>query len=115
MHLRGPCGVSIVAAYLRAIFEHRRAVLAGQRLEQRGQHHPVQPVQSPDVAGQQVVLDDAPVLGTVATDDRVVLLVHQSGPLIGFAPSHVPGAFCLDHFGGYVQSDATVGRSASPR
>ena len=73
----------------------------------------MQPVQSPDVAGQQVVLNDAPVLGTVAADDRVVLLVHQPGPSLGFSPSHVPGAFRLDHIGGHVQPDATVGRSAA--
>ena len=30
----------------------RRAVLASQRLEQRGLHHPVQPVESVDIAGQ---------------------------------------------------------------
>jgi hypothetical protein len=30
----------------------RRAVLAGQRLEQRGLHHPMQPVQSVDIAGE---------------------------------------------------------------
>ena len=30
----------------------RRAVLAGQRLEQRGLHYPVQPVESVDIAGE---------------------------------------------------------------
>jgi hypothetical protein len=61
MHFRGPCGVSIVAWYFLAIFETDEPVFPGQRLEQRGQHHPIQPVQSVDVTGQQVVLDDAVV------------------------------------------------------
>ncbi len=44
----------------------RRAVLARQRLEQRGLHDPVQPGEPMDVPGQQVVLDDAPILGPIA-------------------------------------------------
>ena len=94
---RGP----VLAGHLR----DRRAVLAGQRLEQRGLHHPVQPVESVDVAGEQVVLDDAPVLRPVAADDRVVLLVHQLGPARGLPPPHVAGAFGLDHVLGHVQPD----------
>ena len=104
-HLRGPCGVSIVAAYLRAIFDTDESCLPASVLSSEVTHHPVQPVQSADVAGQQVVLDDAPVLGPVAADDRVVLLVHQLGPTLGFPPSHVPGAFGLDHIGGHTQPD----------
>src|SRR6266498_1603951 len=51
---------------------HRRVVLAGQRLEHGGLHDPFQPVQSPDVAGRQVVLDESPILGPVRGDDGVV-------------------------------------------
>ena len=63
--VRGPCGVSILALCLARHLRHRRAVLAGQRLEHRGLHDPPQPVQPADVTGEQVVLDDAPVLGPV--------------------------------------------------
>jgi hypothetical protein len=51
---------------------HRRAVLAGQGLEYGGFHDPAQPVQAEDVTGEQVVLDDAPVLGPEPGDDVVV-------------------------------------------
>ena len=44
---RFDCG-PMLASHIR----HRRVVLASQRLEQRGQHHPVKPVQSPDITGQ---------------------------------------------------------------
>ena len=69
---------SILALYLARHLRHRRAVLAGQGLEHRGLHDPAQPVQSPDVPGEQVVLDDAPVLGPERGDDGVVVLVDQS-------------------------------------
>ena len=51
----------------------------------------MQPVESIDVAGQQVVLDDAPVLGPVDADDVVVVLVDQVGPALGFAARQVGG------------------------
>jgi hypothetical protein len=92
---------------------HRRVVLACQRLEQRGDHHPAQLAQPVDVAGQQVVLDDAAVLGAVLADDRVVLLVHQLGPSLGFAPLHVPRAFGRDHLPGHAQPDPAVDRPAA--
>ena len=43
-HVRGPCGVSIFGLVLARHLRHRRAVLAGQGLEHRGLHDPVQPV-----------------------------------------------------------------------
>ncbi len=62
-----------------------QAVLFGQGLQHRGLHDPLQPGQSPHVACQQVVLDDAPVLGSIAGDDRVVVVVDQPGAFCGFA------------------------------
>ena len=62
-----------------------------------------------DVAGQQVVLDDASVLGPVGADDGVVIGVHQLGPSLGFAALEVPGALGLDHRPGYAQGDDAVG------
>src|SRR5207247_8745249 len=49
----------------------------------------------------------------VAADDRVVLLVHQLGPTLGFAPLHVPGAFGVDHLPGHAEPDSTVDRPAA--
>ena len=109
-HVRGPCGVSMVALYLRGHLRHRRAVLAGQGLEHRGLHDPVQPVESADVTGQQVVLDDAPVLGPVGADDGVVVVVHQLGSARGFAALEVGGALGLDHRPGHAQPDRAVDR-----
>ena len=57
----------------------------------------MQPGQPPDVAGQQVILDEPPVLGPVGADDDVVVLVHQLGAARGFAALEVGGAFSLDH------------------
>lgn len=60
-------GGLVLACHLR----HRGAMLAGERLQQRGLHDPAQPVESPDVAGQQVVVDQSPVLGPIGGDDGV--------------------------------------------
>ena len=40
----------------------------------------MQLVKPVDVASEQVVLDDAPVLGTVGGHDGVVVAVHELGP-----------------------------------
>src|SRR3954467_2117111 len=58
-HLRGPCGVSMVVLYLRAIVDTDARYLLASVLSSEGLHDPVQPVKPIDVAGQQVVLDDA--------------------------------------------------------
>ena len=71
---------------------HRGAVPVRERLEHGGLHDPFQPVESPDVGGQQVVLDDAPVLRPVGADDRVVVAVFQRGAGRGFAALQVGGA-----------------------
>src|SRR3954470_3372348 len=78
--MRGVNGGPVFAGHLR----HRRAVLECQGLEHGGFHDPAQPGQSPDVAGGQVVLDDAAVLGPVGRDDGVVIVVDQPGPMRGF-------------------------------
>src|SRR5947209_19714820 len=66
-----------------------------------------------DIAGEQVVLDDAPVLGPVAADDRVILVVQQLGPALGFSPRHVSGAFGLDHVARDAQPDTGFGLSSA--
>src|SRR5436305_1474509 len=53
------------------------------------------------------------VLGPVAADDRVVRLVHQLGPTLGFAPRLVAGAFGPDHIGGHTQADVADRRTAT--
>jgi hypothetical protein len=92
----------------------RRVVLAGQGLEHRGLHDPAQPVQSEDVTGQQVVLDDAPVLGPELADDGVVILVDDRVAACGFAARQVEGALARDQVFGNVQDDRAVDRPAIP-
>ena len=89
----------VLAGHLR----HGRFMLRGQRLEHRGLDDPTQPVQSGDVPGQQVVLDDAPVLRSVGADDGGVIVVQQLGSARGIAALEVRGAFGPDHRRWYAQ------------
>src|SRR6266568_8658771 len=57
-----------------------RVVLGGQGLQHRRHGMPVQLAEPPDVLGEQVVVDDARVLGSVDPDDVVVVQVLQPGP-----------------------------------
>jgi hypothetical protein len=50
-------------------------VLAGEGLEHGCLHDPAQAFQAEHVLGEQVVLDDPPVLGGVLRDDSEVLVV----------------------------------------
>ena len=53
--MRGPAGVALTALYFPGHLADRRAVLARQRLEQRGLHDPMQAAQAEGILGQQVV------------------------------------------------------------
>ena len=64
---------------------HRRAVLAGQGLEHGGLHDPTQPVESKDITGKQVVLDEAPILGPELAHDVVVRLADHRGSVARLA------------------------------
>jgi hypothetical protein len=75
---------------------------------------PVQGVQPPDVLGEQVVVDDAPVLGSVDPDDVVVVEVLEPGPVPGFPLLPVAGALGLDHVRRHPQRNVPVGRAAAP-
>ncbi len=88
-------------------------MLVGQGLEQRGLHDPVQPVETVNVPGRQVVLDDAPPLGPVGVDDGVVVLVEQTGPALGFTAHGVGGFLGPDHRFGYPEADGAVGTAFS--
>ncbi len=87
---------------------HRRAVPGGQRLEHGGFRCPPQPVQPGDVPGEQVVLDQPPVSGSVGADDLGVLQVHQLGPVPGFTVPEVGGCLGHDHRPGDPQPDHAV-------
>jgi hypothetical protein len=73
----------------------------------------VQPAQPPDVADQQVVLDDPPVLGSVDADDLVIAELHPFGPVLGLAELEVGDAFGTDHRLGHAQRDYAVNRPAA--
>jgi len=73
----------------------------------------MQPAQSPYVTGQQVVLDDPPVLRPVDAHDFVVVKVHPLGTMLGFAELEVRGAFGLDHRHGHAERDDAVDRPAA--
>ena len=64
----------------------------------------------PDVLGEQVVVDDAPVFGSVDPDDVVVVQVLEPGPVPGLAVLPVAGALGLDHVRRHPQRDLPVGR-----
>lgn len=56
-------------------------VLGGQGLQHGRQGVPVQGAQPPYVLGKQVVVHEAPVLGSVDPDDVVVVEVLGPGPV----------------------------------
>ena len=75
---------------------------------------PAQGVQPPDVLGEQVVVDDAPVLGSVDPHDVVVVQVLEPGPVPRFAVVPVAGALGRDHVRRHPQRDLPVDRPAAP-
>jgi hypothetical protein len=68
-------------------------VLGCQRLEHRRLCDPAQP----DVGGEQVVLDDAPVFGRIRLDDVVIVEVAHGRAGFGFGAPQVRGTFRRDH------------------
>jgi hypothetical protein len=52
-------------------------VLRGQGPEHRGPHDPFEPVQLVDITGEQVVLDEPPVLGPERGDDGVAAFADE--------------------------------------
>ncbi|KUM69918.1 hypothetical protein AQI70_30230 [Streptomyces curacoi] len=54
-------------------------------------------MQSTYIAGQEVVLDDAPIFGPVDVDDGVVVIVQELGPVRGFSAAEVWGCLVSDH------------------
>jgi hypothetical protein len=89
-------------------------MLGGQGLQHRCLGVPAQRGQAPDVAGEQVVVHDAPVFGCVDPDDVVVVQVQQPGPVPGFALVPVGGALGRDHVLRDPQRDFPVDRPAAP-
>jgi hypothetical protein len=64
--------------YLLAIVDNVELCLAAT-VAHRGHHDPFEPMQSVDVPGGQVVLDDAPVDRSVGGDDGLVVVVDPLG------------------------------------
>lgn len=52
-------------------------MLSSQGFEQRGLHDPVQPVQMAHIHGQEIILDDTPVLGLILRDDRMITITEH--------------------------------------
>ncbi len=88
-------------------------VLCGQCLQHGRQGVPSQEAQPPHVLGEQVVVDDACVFGSVFPDDVVVVEVLEPGPVPRFAVFPVAGALGRDHVRRHVQRDFPVGRPAA--
>ena len=88
-------------------------MLCCQGLQHRGLGIPAKPVETPDVVGKQVVLDDAPVLGPVGLDDVIVVKVLHGRPVPRLAVTQVGGTLGLDHVERHPQPDLAVGRSAA--
>ena len=107
--VRGDGDGLVLAGHLR----HRRAVLGGQRLEHGGFRCPPQPVQPGDVPGEQVVLGQPPVFGSVGADDLRVVQVHQLGPVPRFTVLEVGGCLGRDHRPGDAQPDHAVDARAA--
>jgi len=75
----------------------RRVVLGTQGFEHGRLGVPAQFAEPPDVLGEQVVVDDARVLGSIGPDDVMVVQVLQPGPGPRLAVLPVAGALGLDH------------------
>src|SRR5690349_8892505 len=113
-HLRGPAGAGDDGPVFPGHLADRRAVLARQRLEQRGLHDPVQAAQAEDILGQEVVLDETGVLGLVLRDDGEIVVVKQRASLRWFPLAHVERAPLPDDGPGHEQPDRSVDRPAVP-
>src|SRR6266702_4806220 len=92
----------------------RRAVLASQRLEQRGLHDPVEMAQPEDILGQEIVLDETGVLSLVLRDDGEVVVVEQRAALRWSSLAHVKRAPLPDDGPGHEEPDRPVDRPAVP-
>ena len=86
-------------------------VLNGQRLQHRRHGVPFHCAEPPDVMGEQVVVHDAPVLGSEGPHDVIVVQVLEPGPVPRFAVLPVTGALGRDHLRRHPQRDFPVGRS----
>ena len=60
-------------------------------------HDPVQLSQSEDILGQEIILDEAPVLGLISTDNRVIAVMQHLWPLCRFPVAHIQRALGGDH------------------
>ncbi len=83
-------------------------MLAGQCLQQRGLHDPVQLPEPKDILGQQIILDEAPVLGLIPTDNRVIGVVQHLWPLSRFPVAHIQRALFGDHRLRYSQGNHAI-------
>ena len=58
--------------------------------------------------GQEVVLDDAPILGLILADDAVVVILGHSRPVDRLAVAQVESTLALHDIGGNPQSNPSV-------
>jgi hypothetical protein len=88
-------------------------VLEGQRLEHRCLGVPAQRAQPPGVLGEQGVVHDAAIVGSVDPHDVVVVQVLDPRPVPRLAVFPGAGALGPDHVRRHCQRDLAVGRSAA--
>ncbi len=77
----------------------RRLVFAGQGLQERSLHHPVESCQLGQVLRELVVLHASPVFELVEADDGVITLVQQLGSVDCLSRSLVAPALGFDYWG----------------
>jgi hypothetical protein len=103
----GLAGVSIVALRSRHLHD-RGTVLAGQGLQPRGLHDPVERAQAEDVLGTEVVRDESPVLGLILREDGAVVVVKPRAAVRRFPLAYGAGASRPNHRLGHEQADRVI-------
>lgn len=83
-------------------------MLGGKGLEHGCLHDPLQPVQSEDISGEQVVLNNAPVNGPERRHDRMIAAVDQGCSLRGVSAGEIGGALGFYHIPRDTESDLAV-------
>jgi hypothetical protein len=92
---------------------HTPFVLVCECFQERGLHNPSQFAQMRDVVCKLVVLNVSPVFALVVTDDCVIVVPGQLGPVARLSVLHIDRASLFDDFCRYPQLGLTVDTSVT--